>query len=71
MTLANVKSWMSWYGWTDKGNPGSVKKDADGHIIARHGDAVWIADVEEAIAADERERIVHEIERRERLGITR
>jgi hypothetical protein len=66
--LRDVKSWMAFYGWTDGGSPGAVKRDADGKEIARHGDAIWIADVEEACAAIEREQIKAEIERRERLG---
>jgi hypothetical protein len=46
-----VKSYMSLWGWSDAGNPGSVKRDADNKIIARHGDAVWIADVQLACAS--------------------
>jgi hypothetical protein len=48
--LRDVKSYMEWWGWTDGGSPGSVKKDYDGHVIARHGDAQWIRDVDEACA---------------------
>lgn len=47
-TLREVKSYMSWWGWSDGGNPGSVKRDADNKIIAHHGDMTWIVDVERA-----------------------
>lgn len=45
-TLREVKSWMTFWGWTREGSPKSVKKDHDGKIIACHGDAHWEADVE-------------------------
>jgi hypothetical protein len=64
--LDDVKSWMTWMGWTDGGGPGSQKLDADGQPQARHGDAIWIADVQEACAKAERENIKAEIERRDR-----
>lgn len=63
--LTNIKRWMSFYGWSDGGNPGSTKLDADGNTVAHHGDATWIGDVQRAIEADERERIVAELERRD------
>ena len=44
-----VKSWMTWWGWTNGGAPGSARLDAYGGIIARHGDKTWQADVELAI----------------------
>ena len=47
-TLREVKSYMNFWGWTDQGNPGSVKKDVDGKVIAHHGDATWISDVDRA-----------------------
>ena len=47
-TLRDVKSYMEFWGWTSGGAPGSVKQDAGGGIIARHGDAVWIEDVQKA-----------------------
>lgn len=46
--LKDVKSYMGFWGWTDGGAPGSVKLDADGCEVARHGDAEWIDDVQEA-----------------------
>jgi hypothetical protein len=46
--LKNVQSWMNWWGWSDGGNPGSVKRDAEGNVTARHGDAQWQRDVEYA-----------------------
>lgn len=52
--LNEVKSWMHWYGWTQHGGPGAVKLDRDGMPIARHGDATWQADVDEALATEER-----------------
>lgn len=52
--LADVKSYLSFWGWTDDGNPGSVKIDADQKVIARHGDAEWIADVDKALATLDR-----------------
>lgn len=63
-TLREVKSWMNWWGWTDGGNPGSVKKDADGKIIAHHGDMTWIDDVQEACDTIERLAVREEIDRR-------
>lgn len=47
-TLREVKSYMQWWGWTNGGGPGSVKHDLEKRTIAYHGDAQWIADVEEA-----------------------
>jgi acyl-CoA reductase-like NAD-dependent aldehyde dehydrogenase len=58
-----VKSWMSFYGWDNGGAPGSVKRDADGQVIARHGYEEWSADVEKAIEAVKRERERWERER--------
>lgn len=46
--LADVKSYMEFWGWSNGGGPGSVKRDADSKVIAQHGDAQWIADVDEA-----------------------
>ena len=46
--LADVKGYMEFWGWTDGGGPGAVKLTTDGDIVARHGDAIWIANVEEA-----------------------
>lgn len=54
-TLDEVKSYMRWYGWTDGGNPGSVKVNSDtSKIIARYGDETWIADVGRACATLDR-----------------
>ena len=47
-TLREVKSYMEFWGWTNGGNPGSVKHDLEKQIIAHHGDATWIADVDKA-----------------------
>ncbi len=52
--LDDVKSYMEFWGWSNGGEPGSVKRDADGQVIARHGGAQWIADVERACATLER-----------------
>lgn len=52
--LDNVKSYMEFWGWENGGNPGSVKIDAAGKVIALHGDATWIADVEKACATLDR-----------------
>ena len=70
-TLAEVKSWMQFYGWRDGGGPGSVKLAYGGSVVAKHGDAQWVKDVEEACAAIEREAARREIERREREGAQR
>lgn len=47
-TLREVKSYMEFWGWTNGGNPGSVKHGVDGKIIACHGDMTWIEDVQKA-----------------------
>lgn len=56
MSVEGVKSWMQFWGW-DKGGGtvGSVKRDAHGFVVARHGDEIWLKDVEAAIQADRRE----------------
>lgn len=43
--LAEVKSWMTFWGWTDEGGPGAVKQDVAGRTVARHGDDTWNADL--------------------------
>jgi len=48
--LDDVKGYMEFWGWTNGGNPGSVKKDSRGRVIAIHGDPNWAADVENACA---------------------
>jgi len=53
--LSKVKSWMTFYGWTLGGGPGSVKHDADGKVIAAHGDSVWNSDVNMALIRDDRD----------------
>lgn len=65
--LRDVKSWMSFYGWTCDGGPGAVKLDTELKTIGRHGDALWIEDVDKAIDALDRERAkeaMAELERR-------
>jgi hypothetical protein len=52
--LDEVKSYMEFWGWSNGGGPGSVKRDADGMIIAEHGGAEWIKDVDEACAVLDR-----------------
>lgn len=52
--LSQVKSWMQFWGWTNGGGPGSVKHDANGEVVARHGDGNWNYDINKAIARDER-----------------
>lgn len=52
--LADVKSYMNFWGWTNHGGPGGVKHDVEGRVIARHGDATWIKDVDEACATLDR-----------------
>ena len=41
---------MSFFGWSDGGNPGSVKRDAGGNVIAHYHDGAWIEDIERACA---------------------
>jgi len=48
--LADVKSYMEFWGWTNGGAPGSVKHDDEQRIVARYGDTNWIADVDKACA---------------------
>lgn len=48
--IKEVKGYMSFWGWTNQGGPGAMKFDADNKIIAHHGDAMWVADVEKASA---------------------
>jgi len=47
--LREVKSWMTFLGWENGGNPGSVKKSGDGKVVATHGDATWIMDCDVAL----------------------
>lgn len=64
-TLREVQRDMAFMGW--KGDPArgfTHKEDVNGNIIARHHDATWVADVEEATARTERLQIIAEIERR-------
>ncbi len=46
--LKEVKSYMEFWGWTDGGGPGSTKLGLRGEVLARHGDANWVRDVENA-----------------------
>lgn len=47
--LRDVKSWMTFLGWSNGGNPGSTKLSGGGKIVAVHGDATWIRDCDVAI----------------------
>lgn len=63
--LRKIKSDMAFMGW--KGDPEtgfSHKEDVNGKPIARHHDATWLADYEEADARAQRNEIRYEIERR-------
>jgi 23S rRNA maturation mini-RNase III len=51
--LAEVKSWMRWWGWRET-DGAMLKRDINGFVIAHRGDAVWEADIAEAIAIEER-----------------
>lgn len=55
MTLSQVKRWMTFFGWTNEGGPGSVKRDADDRIVARFQDATWCVDLDEAQRHADRE----------------
>ena len=46
-----VKCTMALWGWSDGGEPGSVKRDESNEVIALHGDRIWQADVELASVA--------------------
>jgi hypothetical protein len=46
--LNDVKSYMEFWGWTNGGNPGSIKHDVEKKIVAYYGDATWIDDVQRA-----------------------
>lgn len=54
--IEETKRWMSWWGWTEDGAPGSVKLMHDGLEVAKHGDATWQADVERALELVRKER---------------
>lgn len=47
--LDAVMRWMTYFGWTDGGAPGSVKRDVDGKVIGRHNDYIWDQDVADAV----------------------
>jgi hypothetical protein len=68
--LRDVKEWMTFLGWTHDGGPGAVKHDWEGKKVAGHGDATWIADVDDVLGKIEREKARAEIARRELLGVT-
>lgn len=67
MALEAVKSWMKFFGWTNDGAPGAVKTVYGGTVVAHYGDETWIKDVQEAIDKAERQRLISEIEHRERI----
>lgn len=46
--LDDVKGYMEFWGWSNGGGPGSVKVGLKGEHLASHGDAHWVADVENA-----------------------
>lgn len=57
--LRKVQQWMAFLGWHGDAAVGfDCKRDATGNVIARHHDATWHADVEEAtrLAAKEEAR---------------
>lgn len=58
-SLSEVKSWMTWWGWTHGGSPGSVRLDVDRFVIARHGDQIWQADVQAAVDGSTRPTAAH------------
>ena len=62
--LGGVKKWMSFMGWTNSGGPGGVKLAYGGTVIARHGDATWIDDVQAACDRDTADKARIELERR-------
>jgi hypothetical protein len=47
-TLDEVREVMSFLGWSDDGNPGSVMRDASDKVIAHYHDDAWIDDIERA-----------------------
>lgn len=63
--LDRVKAWMSFFGWTNDGGPGSVLLGANGELVAVYGSAKWERDVMAACLRDERdqldERLIDEI----------
>jgi hypothetical protein len=69
-TLDEVKKWMTFFGWTDGGAPGSVKRDAGGRQVTAHGTSEWIKDMEDACERVERTAILAEIERRDRAALS-
>lgn len=62
-----VKKWMTFIGWTEGGGPGGVKTEYGGTVIARHGDATWIKDVQDSCDRDVADKPRAELERREVL----
>ena len=51
--LTEVKSWMRWWGWSET-DGAMLKRDVNGVVIAHRGDAIWEADIDEAIAIEDR-----------------
>lgn len=48
--LADVKSWMTFLGWSNGGGPGATKG------ASKHGGAEWIKDTDHALDQIEHER---------------
>lgn len=51
--LDEVKSWMRWWGWSET-DGAMLKRDFHGVVIAHRGDAVWEADIDKAIALEDK-----------------
>lgn len=49
--LDEVMGYMSMWGWSDGGGRGSVKHGLYGEVLARHGDPLWMRDVNNAVRA--------------------
>ena len=57
--LSEVKLWMEWWGWTNKGGPGSIKKDVNENIIAYHKDDIWQIDIEYAVERCKKDKLYY------------
>ena len=63
--IAQIKENMALLGWRGRSKGLFTHKiDADGQTVARHHDATWLADMEEAIALSELQMVRRELERR-------
>lgn len=60
--LAEVKSWMRWWGWKET-DGAMLKRDAAGVVIAHRGDAVWEADIDKAEQTIDRLSAVEQVAR--------